>query len=88
MGEGTLLELGDAVADVECVGHDDGVRDALAVVLGEAPGKAAVLGAVARGVLGGHARELPEEAGGVWSQPAEDLGDEWDGRFPRWRAST
>ena len=33
--------------------------------------KAAVLGAVARGMLGGHARELPEEAGGVWSQPAE-----------------
>ena len=32
----------------------DGVRDALAVVLGEAPGKAAILGAVARGVLGGH----------------------------------
>ena len=36
------------------------VRDALAVVLGEAPGKAAVLGAIARGVLGGHARELPD----------------------------
>ena len=30
--------LRDAVADVECVGHDDGVRDALAVVLGEASG--------------------------------------------------
>ena len=40
MGEGTLRELCDAVADVECVGHDDDVRDALAVVLGEAPGKA------------------------------------------------
>ena len=31
LGEGTFLELGDAVADVECVGHGDGVRDALAV---------------------------------------------------------
>ena len=49
------------------VGHYDVVSDALAVVLGEAPGEAAVLGAVARGVLGGHARELPEEAGGVWA---------------------
>ena len=55
LGEGTLLELGDAVADVECVGHDEMTMACemrwLAVVLGEAPGKAAVLGAVARGVL-------------------------------------
>ena len=80
--EETLLELADAVADVERVGHDDSVRDALAVVLGEAPGEAAVLGAVTRGVLGGHARELAEEAGGVWAQPAEDLGDERDDLLP------
>ena len=34
------------------------------------------LGAVAGGVLGGHPRELPQEAGGVRAKPAEDLGYE------------
>ena len=50
--EETLLELADAVADVECVGHDDSVRDALAVVLGEAPGEAACLGCLGKAFSG------------------------------------
>ena len=45
-------------ASVITINHD-GMRDVLAVMLREAPGEAAVLGAVARGVLGGHAGELP-----------------------------
>ena len=64
--------------DVEGVRHDDGVRDALPVVLSERASAADVLGAVAGGVLGGHARELPQEAGGVRAKPAEDLGYERD----------
>ena len=52
--------------------------DALPVVLPERAGAAGVLGAVAGGVLGGHTRELPQEAGGVRAEPAEDLGDERD----------
>ena len=52
------------VVDVEGVRHDDGVRDALPVVLSERASAAGVLGAVAGGVFGGHARELPQEAGG------------------------
>jgi len=59
-----LFELQDAVVDVEGVRHDDGVRDALPVVLSERASAAGVLGAVAGGVFGGHARELPQEAGG------------------------
>ena len=73
-----LLELQDALVDVEGVRHDDGVRDALPVVLSERASAAGVLGAVAGGVLGGHARELPQEAGGVRGKPAEDLGYERD----------
>ena len=75
-----LFELQDAVVDVEGVCHDDGVRDALPVVLTERASAAGVLGAVAGGVFGGHARELPQEAGGVRAKPAEDLGDERDDR--------
>ena len=30
---------------------------------------------LAGGVFGGHPRELPQEAGGVRAEPAEDLGD-------------
>ena len=73
-----LLELQGAVVDVEGVRHDDGMRDALPVVLAERAGAAGVLGAVAGGVLGGHTRELPQEAGGVRAEPAEDLGDVCD----------
>ena len=66
--------------DVEGVRHDDGVRDALPVVLSERASAAGVLGAVAGGVLSGHARKLPQEAGWVRAEPAEDLlGDERDG---------
>ena len=53
-------------ASVITINHD-GMRDVLAVMLREAPGEAAVLGAVACGLLGGHAGELPhrKEACGV-----------------------
>ena len=60
------------------VSHDDCVRDALPVVQSERASAAGVLGAVAGGVLGGHPRELPQEAGGVRAKPAEDLGYERD----------
>ena len=53
--EGTLLELEDTVVDVEGVRHHDGVRDALRVEFAVGAGALGVLGAVARGVLGGHA---------------------------------
>ena len=45
------FELQDAVVDVEGVCHDDGVRDALPVVLSERASAAGVLGAVAGGVF-------------------------------------
>ena len=43
-----LLELQGALVDVEGVRHDDGVRDALPVVLPERAGAAGVLGAFGR----------------------------------------
>jgi len=49
------------------------VQDALPVVLSERASTAGVLGAVAGGVLGSHARKLLQEAGGVRAEPAEDL---------------
>ena len=48
------------------------VRDALPVVLSERASAAGVLGAAAGGVLGGHPRELPQEAGGVRAEPAKE----------------
>ena len=69
VSEEALLELGGASADVGGVGHYDGVRNALAVMLGEAPDEAAILDAVTRGVLGRHAGELPQEACGVQAIP-------------------
>ena len=73
-----LLELQDALVDVESVRHHDRVRDALPVELAVRAGALGVLGAVTRGVLGGDARQLTEEAGGVGAQASEDFGDQRD----------
>ena len=77
-----LLELQDALVDVEGVRHHDRVRDALPVELAVRAGALGVLGAIARGVLGGNARQLAKEAGGVGAQASEDFGDQRDDLLP------
>ena len=63
------------------------MREALPVVLSERASEAGLLGAVAGGMLGGHARELPQEAGGVRAEPTMTSAMSSMAFLPRARAS-